>query len=103
MPETLVRPDPIGLPSDPVDRELVQPSDSRAGVISANPARLSGTPCFAGTRVPVRNLWDFLEGGESIADFQDSFPGVSQEQIRAALRQARERLLDGLPPDTCHG
>lgn len=102
MPETLEKFTLDSLPPDPHDRELVPSSDPRAGVISANLARVSGTPCFAGTRVPIRNLWDYLENGTDNAEFLDDFPGVSQEQVRTVLRQARERLLEGLPPDTCH-
>ena len=52
--------------------------DYRYGVIWANPARVSGTPCFAGTRVPIRNLWDYLETGETITEFLDGFPGVTK-------------------------
>ena len=53
--------------------------------------------------MPIRNLWDYLEEGPSVDDFLDGFPGVSHEQAKAVLRMACERLLEGLPPDTCHG
>ena len=84
------------------DVELVGANDPRFGLVWANPQRVSGTPCFAGTRVPIRNLWDYLEGGQSIADFMEGFPGVPREQIVAVLRLAQEQLVSGLPPDTCH-
>ncbi len=103
MPETLMRCDTTMLPPEPSDTEIVSPSDARSGLISANFARVSGTPCFAGTRVPIRNLWDYLQGGDNIADFLDGFPSVSEEQVRAVLTLACQKMLEGLPPDTCHG
>ncbi len=54
---------------------------------------MSGTPVFVGTRVPVQNLIDYLEGGESIDDFLDGFPSVSREQVVSFLRQARESIV----------
>lgn len=84
------------------DGEIVSQDDPRSGTVSANMNRVSGTPCFTGTRVPIRNLWDYLEEGPSMDDFLDGFPGVTHDQAKAALRLACERLLEGLPPDTCH-
>jgi uncharacterized protein (DUF433 family) len=46
---------------------------------------MSGAPCFAGTRVPIQNLIDYLEGGDSIEDFLEGFPTVSREQVIAFL------------------
>jgi uncharacterized protein (DUF433 family) len=54
---------------------------------------MSGTPCFAGTRVPVRALLDYIEGGESLDDFLEQFPTVSRKMAIAFLEQASERLL----------
>ena len=54
---------------------------------------MSGTPCFAGTRVPVRALFDYLEGGHPLADFFDDFPTVTSEQATALLEEAKERCL----------
>lgn len=54
---------------------------------------MSGTPVFAGTRVPVRALLDYLEGGESLDDFLEQFPTVARQQAVAFLEQASERLL----------
>ncbi len=48
-----------------------------------------GTPVFAGTRVPVKNLFDYLEAGESIEVFLEDFPSVPREVLVAALEQAR--------------
>jgi uncharacterized protein (DUF433 family) len=62
-------------------------------VVTVDPEVLSGTPVFAGTRVPVRALLDYLEGGESLDDFLEQFPTVSRRQAVAFLEQASERLL----------
>jgi len=48
---------------------------------------------FVGTRVPVQNLIDYLEAGDTIDQFLDSFPSVSREQAIAALELAREALI----------
>ncbi len=53
---------------------------------------LGGAAVFQGTRVPVRSLFDMLEGGESIADFLSDFPTVTIEQVRGVLRKAEEHL-----------
>jgi len=53
---------------------------------------MSGAPCFAGTRVPIQNFIDYLEGGDSIEDFLEGFPSVSREQVIAFLEEAKERL-----------
>jgi uncharacterized protein (DUF433 family) len=62
-------------------------------VVKIDPEIMSGTPCFAGTRVPIQNLIDYLEGGESIEDFLEGFPTVKREQVIAFLEQAKERML----------
>ena len=54
---------------------------------------MSGTPCFAGTRVPIQNLIDYLEGGDSIDDFLEGFPTVSREQVFAFLEEAKDSVL----------
>lgn len=102
MPVTVFQPDPNKIWVAPESAEKVADGDPRYGLIWANPARVSGTPCFAGTRVPIRNLWDYLEEGPSRDDFLDDFPGVTHAQAKAVLQLACERLLEGLPPDTCH-
>lgn len=66
-------------------------------VITRDPEVMSGTPVFAGTRVPVQALLDHLEGGETIDDFLDGFPGVSREQVIAFLEDATHRLLETIP------
>jgi len=56
---------------------------------------LQGTPVFVGTRVPVQSLFDYLEGGETLAEFLRQFPSVKQEQAIAVLGLARDSLLAG--------
>ena len=62
-------------------------------VVRIDPDIMSGTPVFAGTRVPVRTLLDYLEGGESLDDFLEQFPTVARRQAIAILEQASERML----------
>lgn len=62
-------------------------------IITASPDVMSGTPVFAGTRVPVQTLIDYLEGGESIDDFLAGFPTVKREQVLAFLEEATARML----------
>jgi uncharacterized protein (DUF433 family) len=61
--------------------------------IEANPERMSGVPCFKGTRVPVTHLFDYLEGGDSLGDFLNDFPTVTREQVLGVLELMRKRLL----------
>ena len=62
-------------------------------VISRSPDVMGGTPVFAGTRVPVQTLLDYLEAGEPIDDFLAGFPSVSREQVISFLEQAKDRLV----------
>lgn len=62
-------------------------------LIEINPEKLSGTPVFAGTRVPIQNLFDYIEGGDTIEDFIDGFPPVTREQAISVLEFAKESLL----------
>ena len=61
-------------------------------VIHSDPDILGGTPVFVGTRVPFRNLIDFLERNHSLDEFLDSFPTVSRDQAVAALEAAHEAV-----------
>jgi len=65
----------------------------KSSVISTSPEVMGGTPVFAGTRVPVENLLDYLEGGETIDDFLEGFPSVTREQVIAMLEETRARVL----------
>jgi uncharacterized protein (DUF433 family) len=62
-------------------------------VISSDPEVQGGTPVFTGTRVPVKNLIDYLEAGDSLEQFLEDFPSVTHEQAIAALELAKEALL----------
>jgi uncharacterized protein (DUF433 family) len=54
---------------------------------------LGGTPVFAGTRVPVQTLFDYLEGGDSLDEFLDDFPAVSREHAVKVLETMKEAFL----------
>jgi uncharacterized protein (DUF433 family) len=82
--------------------ELVPTSDPRSAVISIDPERMWGTPCLAGTRVPVKSLFDHLVGGVSLEEFLDDFEGVSRETCVKAIEMAFERLMEGLPDGRQH-
>lgn len=62
-------------------------------VVKIDPEIMSGVPCFAGTRVPIQNLIDYFEGGDSVDDFLDGFPTVSRQQAIAFLEEAKESVL----------
>lgn len=64
-------------------------------VLTSHPETLGGELVFVGTRVPVRNLMDYLAGGHTLSEFLADFPSVSMEQARAALELAREALVAG--------
>lgn len=65
----------------------------RKAIVVVDPEIMSGTPCFAGTRVPARTLIDYLETGDSLDDFLEDFPTVSRDQAVAFLEEASERML----------
>lgn len=77
--------------------EFVPQSDPRAAFISIDPERLGGVPCFVGTRVPVKYLWEYLLKGKTLDEFLDDFDGVPRGEAIAALNQSYNRLLAGLP------
>ena len=62
-------------------------------VISCNPEVMGGTAVFAGTRVPVQTLLDYLEAGDSIDEFLAGFPGVAREQVIRFLEEAKDRMV----------
>lgn len=66
-------------------------------LVSRNPEIMSGALCFTGTRVLVKNLFDYLEGSSSLEDFLEDFPSVSREKAVAVLEAARERLIADAP------
>ena len=60
-------------------------------VIHSDPEILNGSPVFVGTRVPIKNLFDYLESGNSIDEFIDDFPSVTHEQVVTFLRELKEK------------
>lgn len=66
-------------------------------VIAKNPNVLGGTPCFAGTRVPVKSLFDYLEGGYNVDYFLSQFPSVKREQVTAVLESSRRNAEQAAP------
>ena len=62
-------------------------------LVTSSPDVLGGTPVFAGTRVPVQTLVEYLEGGETIDDFLKGFPTVRREQVIAFLEQATALVI----------
>ena len=62
-------------------------------IINIDPEILGGTPVFYGTRVPIKNLFDYLEAGESIDFFLDDFDGVQRDQVLKVLEMS-QRLIE---------
>ena len=62
-------------------------------VVKVDPKIMNGAPCFAGTRVPIQTLIDYLEGGDSIDEFLDDFASVSRDQVISFLKEAKESVL----------
>jgi len=67
--------------------------DALKGIVHSDPEIMGGTPVFVGTRVPLQNLIDYLEGGESIEDFLDAFPTVKREQAIAVIEAGKLAIL----------
>jgi uncharacterized protein (DUF433 family) len=65
-------------------------------VVHSHPEIVSGEPVFIGTRVPARNLLEWIEGGHTIDEFLENFPSVTREQVITFLEQAGEALLSGV-------
>jgi uncharacterized protein (DUF433 family) len=63
-------------------------------VVTINSRIMGGTPCFAGTRVPIQALIDHLEGGSTLDDFLIGFPAVSREQAIRFIEMAKDHLLE---------
>jgi uncharacterized protein (DUF433 family) len=70
----------------------------KPSVIHSDPDIQGGVPVFAGTRVPVKNLFDYLEAGDTLDDFLKSFPSVTREQAIAALELARTAVAPDAHP-----
>ena len=68
-------------------------------LVKRDPEIMSGALCFTGTRVPVKNLFDYLEGSSSLEEFLEDFPSVTRSRAVAVLEAARERLAADGPSD----
>jgi uncharacterized protein (DUF433 family) len=68
-----------------------------SSLVSRDPEIMSGALCFTGTRVPVKNLFDYLEGSSTLEDFLEDFPSVTRARAVAVLEAARERLASDAP------
>ncbi len=66
----------------------------KRSVVKIDPGIMSGTPCFTGTRVPVRALLDYIEAGDSLDEFLAQYPTVSRKQAIAYLEQSAEAMLE---------
>jgi uncharacterized protein (DUF433 family) len=65
-------------------------------ILTCSPDVMGGAPVFAGTRVPVQTLLDYLEAGESIDDFLEGFASVPRAQVVAFLEEAKDRLVESV-------
>jgi uncharacterized protein (DUF433 family) len=71
----------------------------KTDLIEINPEKVSGAPVFAGTRVPIQNLFDYLEAGDGLDDFLEGFPPVTREQAVAVLQMAERSLVKEVAAD----
>ncbi|MBL9083766.1 MAG: DUF433 domain-containing protein [Planctomycetales bacterium] len=72
-------------------------SSDTNNVFHSDPQRLGGTPVFVGTRVPIKNLFDYLAAGDSLEEFLSDFPSVSKEQAVAMLELAQTIVAEHAP------
>ena len=63
-------------------------------LVEVDPVKMGGTPVFIGTRVPIRNLFDCLEGGESVENFLEAYPTVKREQAIAVIEAGKLKMLE---------
>ena len=68
-----------------------------SSLVKRDPEIMSGALCFTGTRVPVKNMFDYLEGTSSLDEFLEDFPSVSRERAVAVLEAAHEVLEADAP------
>jgi len=80
----------------PYESILVQPQEmlmTIKEIVHSDPDIMGGTPVFVGTRVPVRILLDYLEGGDPLEEFLENYPSVSREQAVAFIEEAGKAAL----------
>ncbi|MDX6578104.1 MAG: hypothetical protein QOE96_4057 [Blastocatellia bacterium] len=63
-------------------------------IVQSDPEIMGGTPVFVGTRVPLQNLIDYLEGGESVDEFLEAFPAVKRKQVVAVIEAGKLKMLE---------
>lgn len=80
------------IPPEELANDAIGPGSPLFGVIWINPQRMSGAPCFYGTRVPIKNLFDYLRAGKSINEFLLDFSGITRQQIDVLLTHAPDRF-----------
>ena len=78
---------------DDLRGDAIQPGHPLFGIVWVNPERMSGTPCFFGTRVPIQHLFDYLSAGRTIDFFLEDFAGVTRERVEAVLSRASGSFL----------
>jgi uncharacterized protein (DUF433 family) len=78
-----------------LEGDAIQPGHPLFGLVWINRERMSGTPCFAATRVPVQTLFDHLEAGDSLERFLAGFPSVTRAQAIAVMEASAAALLSG--------
>jgi len=66
------------------------------GIIHCDPEIMGGAPVFVGTRVPLQNLIDSLEGGESVEEFLEAFPTVRREQVITVIEAGKLKMLENV-------
>ena len=69
-------------------------NEDLTGIVHSDPEIMGGAPVFVGTRVPLQNLVDALEGGESIEDFLEGFPSVTRAQAIAVIEAGQMKMLE---------
>jgi uncharacterized protein (DUF433 family) len=84
------------VPPESLVGDKIQQGNPLFGIVWVNRERVSGAPCFFGTRVPIQTLFDCLASGETMDQFLDDFEGVDREQAVAVLDLAAHGLLDDL-------
>jgi uncharacterized protein (DUF433 family) len=77
---------------------MISDMNASDSVVHVDPEILGGTPVFRGTRVPVKNLLDYLTAGDTLDQFLDDFPTVTRQQAVAALDLAKDLLTAGAHP-----
>jgi uncharacterized protein (DUF433 family) len=95
MSQTALKPVQPEKPLTPeaLEGDLIQPGHPLFGIVWVNRERMGGEPLFAGTRVPIKTLFEYLEGGDPLDEFMEDFEGVTREQALAVLKLAQEGLL----------